>query len=216
MLPPVSCRLSTYRHSLLGSSCSRPGSPAFLTVSLPVTTEVLIGPCRGFHVPHMSDAAGVGAPYGPGDGDALTVDGSQIDCHLPLPNGQSLHPATRPVCGAQTCRGFLRGSLAFTRPAFPLPVVPDRSELLGVSSELHTPPLPVTHVGVGTGHRTLTRDAPRTSSVPPPHGASTEHVRPRVARNRRCRAEAAPRPSPQYPPGRSRRTHTTGETRTRA
>jgi len=78
----------------------RPGSPAFLTVSLPVTTEVLIGPCRGFHVPHMSDAAGVGAPYGPGDGDALTVDGSQIDCHLPLPNGQSLHPVTRPVCGA--------------------------------------------------------------------------------------------------------------------
>ena len=51
---------------------------------------------------------------------------------------------------------------------------------LGLNSELHTPPLPVTHVEAGTG---IEHSPGTTRSSEPPSGQSSRHVRPRVARS---------------------------------
>jgi hypothetical protein len=76
----------------------------------------------------------------------------------------------------------------------PLPVAPRvEREPLGVSSGLHTPPLPAAHAGVGTGIGHLpgiTSPAP----TGPPVNASTHRTDLRVAR-----------PPSHHPPGRSRR-----------
>ncbi len=53
---------------------------------------------------------------------------------------------------------------------------------LGVNSELHTPPLPVTHVGAGTG---IEHSPGTTPSSEAPFEQSSRHVRPRVARSSR-------------------------------
>ena len=50
---------------------------------------------------------------------------------------------------------------------------------LGLNSELHTPPLPVTHVEAGTG---IEHSPGTTRSSEPPFEQSSRHVRPRVAR----------------------------------
>jgi hypothetical protein len=44
----------------------------------------------------------------------------------------------------------------FARPAFPLPVALDGRGPLGVNAQLHTPPLPATHVSAGTNPDTDT------------------------------------------------------------
>ena len=51
---------------------------------------------------------------------------------------------------------------------------------LGLNFELHTPPLPVTHVGAGTG---IEHSPGTTRSSEPPFEQSSRHVRPRVARS---------------------------------
>ena len=53
---------------------------------------------------------------------------------------------------------------------------------LGLDSELHTPPLPVTHVGAGTG---IEHSPGTTRSSEPPFEQSSRHVRPRVAQSSR-------------------------------
>ena len=58
-----SCRLSTYRHSLLGHPVPL-RSWALLAVGLPAHRGVA-GPQRGFHVPHERDTTGTGAPSTP-------------------------------------------------------------------------------------------------------------------------------------------------------
>jgi hypothetical protein len=101
---------------------------------------------------------------------------------LPLCHGKSL--STRllhSTSGIFHFEASSEGSLAFTRPAFPL-ACDSRMERvpLGVNFELRTPPLPATHVEAGTGQRTLTRDY--TLFIDPPSGVSTHLVQPRVAR----------------------------------
>src|SRR4051794_21796073 len=77
----------------------------------------------------------------------------------------------------------------FTRvhpSGLPLAYAPGRIEgRFGFFPELRTPPLPVTHVRAGTGHRTLTR---ATSSTSPPTSKSTcqLHMRLRVAPPTEC------------------------------
>ena len=50
-------------------------------------------------------------------------------------------------------RGIAGGSLEFTRPVFPSPVVSGWfGKTLGLTVRLHTPPLPATHADLGTDH----------------------------------------------------------------
>ena len=143
------------RHSLLGPSCSR----------------------RGLGLPH-------GRPTGPArspDPDGVSTfrtRETRPGWVPPLPRGGGVHPAGQmPPAGA--CRfsaaspaprycipspGLIltRHQRGFTRvhpSGLPLACGP-RMERgpLGFSPELRTPPLPATHVRVGTGHRALTRD----------------------------------------------------------
>ena len=68
----------------------------------------------------------------------------------------------------------------FTRPVFPFACGRWMEQRpLGLSPELRTPPLPATHVRLGTGHRAQARATP--STCRPPIDVSTQLVRPRVA-----------------------------------
>ena len=148
----------------------------------------LPGPRRGFHVPHERDTTGVGAPYTPGTAVSSRLTGSLFNRRLPLPSGQSLHPA-----GTSHRRGsnVTRHHRGFTRvhpSGLPLACDPRMErESLGFFPELRTPPLPATHVRAGTGHGHWPGTTPSTS-VEPPIGASTHLVRPRVAPSRRSRS----------------------------
>jgi hypothetical protein len=86
----VSCRLSTCRPSLLGSSCPRRGVVPSSRSAYHHTTR-----CRwtrrDCHVPHAQDPAGVGALSIPGrrcSHDQHRITGRR----LPLPSGQSCTP----------------------------------------------------------------------------------------------------------------------------
>jgi hypothetical protein len=71
-----------------------PGSWALLAVGLP---NHGFGPRRGFHVPHIRAATGLGALCAPGT-TVLTPDRGHFPAgRLPLRNGQSLHPAALPI-----------------------------------------------------------------------------------------------------------------------
>ena len=66
---------------------------------------------------------------------------------------QALPPALRPIPRGLLNEASSGVSLALTRPAFPLPVAPVWSGRPWASPPmLRTPPLPATHVGVGTDH----------------------------------------------------------------
>jgi hypothetical protein len=73
--------------------------------------------------------------------------------HTPPCSGPSLYPAVQqPTTGGFLSRGIIKGSRSFTRPAFPSPVAPGwNGSPRACSPELHTPPSPAAHVGVGTG-----------------------------------------------------------------
>ena len=67
-------------------------------------------------------------------------------------SGPSLYPRPQPTTGGFLSRGIIKGSLSFTRPAFPWPVAPGWSgSPRACPPGLHTPPLPAAHAGVGTG-----------------------------------------------------------------
>jgi hypothetical protein len=81
VLPRVSCRLSATGIRFLGILFP-PGISALLTVGLPSKSP---DPGRGFHVPHIRDATGLGALFTPRPSGALTAG--------PIPPA-----AARPLC----------------------------------------------------------------------------------------------------------------------
>ncbi len=185
-----------HRHSLLGPSCP----PGELGLPHSWLTGPTPGPRRGFHVPHGRDPTGEGALCTPGprcSHDRLLVTGRRCRISAASPTlGATSHPR------GFRCRGINESSLAFTRPAFPLPVAPGWSgRPWAFPRMLRTPPLPATHVKVGTGLRTLTRNplSPTCSTLQSASPLIT--VRPRVATkksNRSCSWESGRWSSLQY------------------
>ena len=92
-----------------------------------------------------------GRPLNPGDSGAHTTSAWYPVAVCRFSTAKSLHPGPAPITRGSTSRGIIKGSLSFARPAFPSPVAPGWSGVLGLLPELHTPPLPATHVEVGTG-----------------------------------------------------------------
>jgi len=74
------------------------------------------------------------------------------DRHPPLPSGQSLHPAgIFRLAGPTLTRHQTEVHSRSPVRSSPCLWLPDGTGTLGRFSELHTPPLPATHVGAGTG-----------------------------------------------------------------
>jgi hypothetical protein len=146
---PVSCRLSATGIRFLVILCPL-GSWAFLAVGLPVP---LPGPdpdgvatfraheLRPGWVPSLP--RGLRCPHG-----RQVIPGRR----LPPCSGRPCTPVQQPTTGGFLSRGIIKGSRSFTRPAFPSPVAPGWSgSPWACSPELHTPPSPAAHAGVGTG-----------------------------------------------------------------
>ena len=150
-LLPFGCQ-----RSLLGPSCSRWGvAPSSRSADRAVAPP---GPQRGFHVPHERDTTGVGAPFTP----RRRCPSGWRDLHHPAPAASqrpALHPAATTHRRGLGSRDIIGSSLTFTRPVFPGPVAPGwNGNPWATTPELRTPPLPATHVRLGTGPRTLTRN----------------------------------------------------------
>jgi hypothetical protein len=129
-----------------------------------------------------------GRPLYPGDGGVLPVEGSLFNRHLPLPSGQSLHPAGTSHRRDPNVTRHRRGFTHVHPPGLPLACDPRMGRgSLGFFPELRTPPLPATHVRAGTGHRHWPGTTPSTS-IEPPIGVFTHLVRPRVAPSLRSRS----------------------------
>ena len=87
---PVSCCLSATGIRFSGHPI--PAEGFRLPHGRPTGPTIRPGPRRGYHVPHDRDATGVGAPSTPGTA-VLSRRSDLLHRRLPLPNGQSLHPA---------------------------------------------------------------------------------------------------------------------------
>jgi hypothetical protein len=81
------------------------------------------GPQRGSHVLHVPDTTGEGAPSTPGTAVFSRPD-DLPDRRLPLPNGQSLHPAGTSHRRGYSITGHQRGFTRFTRCRRPLACSP--------------------------------------------------------------------------------------------
>ena len=86
------------------------------------------GPRRGFHVPHASDPAGVGALYTPGP--AVFTRPSQGRRPPPAASQQPapVTPVLPPAPGNSNQQDISKSSPVFARPAFPSPVAPGRNQ----------------------------------------------------------------------------------------
>ena len=93
-----------------------------------------------------------GCPLYPGDCGARTAGRSSPAAARRLAAARPCTPVQQPTTGGFLSRGIIKGSLSFTRPAFPSPVAPGWSgSPRACPPGLHTPPLPAAHAGVGTG-----------------------------------------------------------------
>ena len=165
------------RHSLLGSSCSRRGvEPSSRSA---YRADDRPGPRRGFHVPHVRDYDRGGCPLYPGDGGALPAGTAYPTGACRFPAASPCTPLPHPIAGLAMTRHH-RGSLRSPVRSSPRLWPPDGTGALGLSPELRTPPLPATHVRVGTGLEHWPGTTPPTS-VGPPIREFTRIVRPRVA-----------------------------------
>jgi hypothetical protein len=128
---------------------------------------------------------------------------------LPLPSGQSLHPAPASHQRGSSITGHQRGFTRFTRPVCPSPVASRMGrETLGLSPVLRTPPLPAAHDRAGPGREhapgttlptssalqsasslawcdLVSQRQMRTFSLPRPCRIIIQADRPRVGPNRR-------------------------------
>ena len=140
------------------------------------------GPQRGFHVPHVRVAAGVGALYTPG----TVVLTRPTNSPRPPPAASQRHcpctPVLLPSSEAPSNEASLR-VYCIHPPGLPRPVAPGRNRHpWALPPELQTPPLLATHVRVGTGIEHWPGATPSTSFVDPPFCEPTRNVRLRVAR----------------------------------
>ena len=116
---------------------------------------------------------------------------------LPPLSGAPFPLALLPISRVLDNEAFNKGLLAFTRPAFPLPVAPGRSgRPWAFALMLQTPPLPAAQVRVGTDLRALIRSWSLTYISSLQSDQLTRSVRPRVAL-----AGSSPAPA-GLPPGR--------------
>ena len=93
-----------------------------------------------------------GCPLYPGDCGARTAGRSSPAATRRLAAARPCTPVQQPTTGGFLSRGIIKGSRSFTRPGFPLACSPRvEREPSGFPPELHTPPSPAAHVGVGTG-----------------------------------------------------------------
>ena len=199
VLVPVSCRLSPTGVRFL-SILFPPEDSAVLTIGLPRRRggRTLSGfPCsarneiRPGWVPSLLRGGGV-VPV-----TATWVTGAcRFTAASPVP------PLEHPIGGGWDYEAY-EDSLAFTRPAFPLPAVPGwNGNGFGFSPGLRTPQSPVTHAKAGTvlvdtgpGHTSRISTSKRydhssratfTSHGRPPSGRGRHGRRPRRG-GRRCR-----------------------------
>jgi hypothetical protein len=176
---PVAFRLPAFASRVILSPL---GDWASLAVGLPGGARTP----SGFHVSHARVATGEGALSTPG----TTVLTRPIASLRPPPAASQRQcpytPAEHPSSGAKLDEASLR--VHCIHPSgLPLACGP-RMERgpLGFSPELRTPPLPATHVRVGTGLEHWPGTTQSTSSVDPPSYKSTRIVRPRVAPRESC------------------------------
>jgi len=169
-----------HRHSLLGSSFSRWGvGPSLRSAYRSLLPEA--GPHRGstFHTYELRPGWVPSRPRGRRCSHGWLRISSR---RLPHPSGN----VPTPRCCFHLPRFDVtrhhRGFTCVHPSGLPLACSP-RMERgpLGFSPELRTPPLPATHVRVGTGLEHWPGTTQSTSSVDPPFCESTRNVRPRVA-----------------------------------
>jgi hypothetical protein len=134
-----------HRHSLVGSSCSRPGTgPSSRSADRAPNARTRTGFPRS--APSRYDRSG--CLLDPGDGGALLAR-----CRARPAPAASQRPVPVTPRGTQA-RGINGGSR--DSPARPAPrlLLPDGTGALGLSPVLRTPPLPATHDRAGPGMST--------------------------------------------------------------
>jgi len=114
--PWVSCCLSATGVRFLGI-LSRQRVSALLTVGLPGNAWTLAGFPRSAHPSHGR----IGCPLYPEAQRCSHGRSYPSGRRLPpLPGARPYHPGVHPTSRSYPLRGVIKGSLAFTRPAFPL------------------------------------------------------------------------------------------------
>lgn len=143
----VSCRLSTHRHSLVGPSCARRGVQPPSRSAYRTDARTPTGLSRSTR-PRPDREGRSLYPGARCSHDWLLVTSRRRRNH----SGSPALSITSHLRGFRS-RGINESSLALTRPIFPLPVAPGWSgRPWAFPLMLRTPPLPATHVRVGTGH----------------------------------------------------------------
>jgi hypothetical protein len=134
------------RFSILPSPAGDLDLPrGWLTVGFPVRLH------RGLHVPHEGDSVGVGAFFTPGASVFLSRGRNESPDRLR--SNIAVSTEFQQSCGDDACKGSL---VTFTRPTFAWPwFLRSIRTSLGLSRQLHTNPLPVSHVPVATGSNTI-------------------------------------------------------------
>jgi hypothetical protein len=136
MTPRVSCRLSATGIRFLGILFP-PGASALLTVGLPGCAWTPAGFPRSAHPSHDR----IGCPLYP---EATRCSHGRSDPSgrrsPPLPGARPYRPGLHPIARGCLLRGVIEGSLAFTRPAFPLACNPRMERgLLGLDPRASHP-----------------------------------------------------------------------------
>ncbi len=147
---PVSCRLSATGVRFLAIHIPL-GGWASLTVGLPApATEP---DPNGVVTLHLCETRPGWAPFVPRGRRCPSSHGVvRPGWRLPHHSGKPLHLGAAPIHPRLAMTGGHQGFTVVRPSGLPLACCPRTGrEHLGLSPELHTPPLPATHVGVGTG-----------------------------------------------------------------
>ena len=119
------------------ASCFPPRVSALLTVGLPGGCQSIRPDPDGVSTFHTPESRPDWVPSLPRDHAVLSGRSDPSDRRAPpLPGARSYRPGPHPISRSCLLRGVVKGSLAFTRPAFP----PARSSLDGTRTSLGTLP----------------------------------------------------------------------------